>query len=164
MNLSALKNVTKIKESTFTNCNGLTSINIPNDCKDLDWKAFNKTPNLKTIILPASLTAITNPTNRINGNAWYVTTIGIKLSGDMASYDLNNRDEEIKITSEVQGIRNILATITDLKPSAGVYAVILDNAGQIMETTGGNILTFLCSKPDNSGLSWQAKSFTDERF
>lgn len=112
LNVEKLAGVVDLRENVFSNT-ALTCVNIPNGCKNVDWKAFSSMKNLKCVILPSTVKKVTNPTSRIRSFSDQLDVVGIKLSGDASNYT------DILVTSKVanemrQVFQNGLSAVYDI--------------------------------------------------
>lgn len=88
----------------------LSSINIPNTVKYIDWSAFSKTSKLSVVMIPSTVQTIANPkTRHINGSTSYnsevLSWVGVKLSGDAKTYT-DDPETGLKIRDEIDAAFN----------------------------------------------------------
>ena len=93
--------VTKIKESAFRNCNGLTSLEIPSSVTSIGVWAFKDCSTLKDLIISDSNTALTGEDSNFNESSLETIYLGRDIN---ISFSGQSNLEELTIGSKVTAI------------------------------------------------------------
>ena len=93
--------VTKIKESAFRNCNGLTSLEIPSSVTSIGEWAFKDCSTLKDLIISDSNTALTGEDSNFNESSLETIYLGRDIN---ISFSGQSNLEELTIGSKVTAI------------------------------------------------------------
>lgn len=155
LNVQNLKGITHIGNNVFSNT-ALTAVELPNGITDLNWNSFSPLNSLKEIVIPYSVSAITNATLRFSGTNDHLCAVGIKLSGDDADYPQEDMTTRDKIENEMKISLKCLSAVYDIrnpyKLAEEIRAVALSRDGTML-VFGDKVYTMNCSQP------WVAGNF-----
>lgn len=153
LNVQNLKGVTRIGNNVFSNT-ALSAVELPNGVTDLNWNSFSPLKSLKEIVIPYSVSAITNVYSRFSGTYDHLCAVGIKLSGDDTDYPKESMTTRDKIENEMKISLKCLSSVYDIRNpytiAEEISAVALSRDGTIL-VFDDKVYTMNCSQPWMAG-------------